>query len=123
MFTKEVVIKLIVIVIVSVSTYSFISLYWSVAAWFWTFFLVIGLLMLLLFSPEHKVTRGIRSIDLINWPFLLIVPVFFVISLARIKIDIEACIIMGICFLIFECGMEVFWIRVFRKKKDKNAKA
>jgi hypothetical protein len=123
MFTKEIIKKLIIIVIITISTYSFILLYRPKGAWLWTFFLVIGLLMLLMFSPEHKVVKGIRSIELIYWPFLLVVPVFFVISLARTQINIEARFIMGLCFLIFECGMEVFWNRVFRKRKKENSKA
>ena len=117
MFARETVTKIIIFVIITVLTYSFISFHWSKAAWFWTAFMTVGLLLLLIFSPQHRVTDGIRSIPLIYWPFLMVVPVFVVLSLARYEINIEARIVMGLCFLIFEFGMEVFWKRLFSKKE------
>lgn len=121
MITKEAAKKIIVSVMAAIAVYSFISLYWPEAAWFWTAFMTVGLLLLLIFSPQHRVIKGIRSIPLIYWPFLMVVPVFFIIVLARYKINIEARIVMGLCFLMFEFGMEVFWKRVFSKKEgDKS---
>jgi hypothetical protein len=51
----------------------------------------------------------------------MVVPVFVVLSLARYEINIEARIVMGLCFLIFEFGMEVFWKRVFSRKEGEKS--
>lgn len=109
--------KLFFATIIVIMTYFFFSSSWPSVKWSWTIAVAVGLLLLVIFSPRNKIADGLRLLPIIHWPFLLVVPIFIVLSLAHYGIELHVRIAMGLSFFIFETGMEVFWNRISRSKK------
>jgi hypothetical protein len=79
-------------------------------AWFWAMFVWIGNIMLLVCSPNRKITKGIGKITFLNWIFIIVIsltPIIFVPRDTLIALIIK-CFTLFIIFI----GFSVFQIRI-----------
>ncbi len=87
-----------------------------VHAWFWATLLGIGNLMLLCFSPNRKITEGIRQIGYLNWIFASAISLMPFIVPGTEKIFLR--IVQSVCLFVSYIGYAVFSIKLrdYRKR-------
>ena len=117
MTAGQTIMKAFFVAIIATVTYIFFLINWPDVARGFTAFTVFGLLLLIIFSPQYKITDGLRMIPLIHWLVLIAVPTLFILGSARFGIKLHVRVVIGICFLIFEIGMKVFSNRIFGRRE------
>lgn len=79
--------------------------------WFWTVSFSMGMLLIFLFAPQHRLYAGFRLLPLTEWIIMMVIP-FFMIVLGPTEYELKSRILIGICFFSVEIGSGVFWHRV-----------
>ena len=91
-------------------------------AWFWTHWVAIGSLLLLVSSPNCGIASGLRCLSLIEWTGMMIVPIFFIVMAYPKHYGLGVSIVMGLSFLIAEIGVTVFWKNLWKRIKKRKSK-
>jgi len=100
------------ILLIAVGLVYFLSwLYIPFDKWFWPTCFGIGLLLLLVFSPQHRIIAGLRLLSLTDWLFMAVLPLLF-ITKGPSKFELKVRILLGLCFFVAEIAYIVFWRKV-----------